>query len=156
MLTWAFQFEGQPCFDGFRTLATNGIDKPVLNLFRMAGLMQGDGVAGREQFCGELGQRLKDGVQQAPAVDALATRSDRKAAVLVWNYHDDDIPEAWADIRMTVAGVPPTADRVLLRHYRIDETHGNSYADLEADGFAAESDARSICAARSCRATGAV
>src|ERR1035438_7349039 len=32
----------QPYFDGLRTLATNGIDKPVLNLFRMAGLMQGD------------------------------------------------------------------------------------------------------------------
>ena len=37
MLTWAFEFEGQPYFDGFRTLATNGIDKPVLNLFPHAG-----------------------------------------------------------------------------------------------------------------------
>src|SRR5258708_29043850 len=35
MLTWAFEFEGQPYFDGFRTVATNGIDKPVLNVFRM-------------------------------------------------------------------------------------------------------------------------
>src|SRR5215470_9003130 len=41
MLTWAFEFENQPYFDGFRTLATNGIDKPVLNLFRMLGLMRG-------------------------------------------------------------------------------------------------------------------
>src|ERR1051326_8262871 len=39
MLTWAFEFEDQPYFDGFRTLATTGIDKPVLNLFRMTGLM---------------------------------------------------------------------------------------------------------------------
>src|SRR5204863_4429705 len=31
-LTWAFEFEGQPYFDGFRILATNGIDKPVLKL----------------------------------------------------------------------------------------------------------------------------
>src|SRR5947209_17485315 len=38
MLTWAFEFEDQPYFDGFRTLATNGIDKPVLNFFRMAAL----------------------------------------------------------------------------------------------------------------------
>jgi xylan 1,4-beta-xylosidase len=37
MLTWAFEFEGQPYFEGFRTLATNGVDKPVLNFFRMAG-----------------------------------------------------------------------------------------------------------------------
>ena len=44
MLTWAFEFEDQPYFDGFRTLATNGVDKPVLNFFRMAGMMKGDRV----------------------------------------------------------------------------------------------------------------
>ncbi len=44
MLTWAFEFEDQPYFDGFRSLATNGIDKPVLNFFRMAGMMRGDRV----------------------------------------------------------------------------------------------------------------
>ena len=49
MLTWAFEFEGQPYFDGFRTLATNGIDKPVLNVFRMFG-DDGPGAAtGKEQ-----------------------------------------------------------------------------------------------------------
>lgn len=40
ILTWAFEFENQPYFEGFRSLAINGIDKPVLNFFRMAGLMQ--------------------------------------------------------------------------------------------------------------------
>ena len=37
MLSWAFEFEGRDTFEGFRSLATNGIDKPVLNFFRMAG-----------------------------------------------------------------------------------------------------------------------
>ena len=41
-VTWAFEFEDQPYFDGFRDLATNGIDKPVLNVFRMLGMMTGD------------------------------------------------------------------------------------------------------------------
>src|SRR5262245_42697481 len=41
-VTWAFEFEGQPYFDGFRDLATNGLDKPVLNVFRMLGQMGGD------------------------------------------------------------------------------------------------------------------
>ena len=36
-VTWAFLFEDQPYFDGFRDLATNGIAKPVLNTFRMLG-----------------------------------------------------------------------------------------------------------------------
>ena len=39
MVTWAFEFEDQPWFAGYRDLATNGVDKPVLNVFRMAGLM---------------------------------------------------------------------------------------------------------------------
>ena len=38
-VTWAFEFENQPPFEGFRELATNGIDKPVLNAFRMFGLL---------------------------------------------------------------------------------------------------------------------
>src|SRR5207302_9146423 len=41
-LTWAFEFEGQPYFAGFRVLATNGIDLPVLNVFRMFGKMSGE------------------------------------------------------------------------------------------------------------------
>ena len=44
-MTWAFLFEGQPYFDGFRDLATNGIDKPVMNVFRMLGQMRGKRVA---------------------------------------------------------------------------------------------------------------
>ena len=44
MLSWSFEFEGKDYFEGFRTLATNGIDKPILNVFRMAGLMSGDRV----------------------------------------------------------------------------------------------------------------
>ena len=44
MLTWAVEFEDRPYFDGFRALATNGVDKPVLNIFRTAGLTRGDRV----------------------------------------------------------------------------------------------------------------
>ena len=44
-VTWAFLFEDQPYFDGFRDLATNGLDKPVMNVFRMLGQMGGDRVA---------------------------------------------------------------------------------------------------------------
>src|SRR5207245_7272273 len=40
-LTWAFEFEDQRYFAGFRVLATNGIDQPVLNVFRMLSMMSG-------------------------------------------------------------------------------------------------------------------
>ncbi len=39
MVSWSFEFEGKDYFEGFRTLATNGVDKPVLNVFRMAGML---------------------------------------------------------------------------------------------------------------------
>jgi xylan 1,4-beta-xylosidase len=128
MLTWAFEFEGQPYFDGFRTLATNGIDKPVLNVFRMAGLMEGDRVRVESQSAHTPDEILKAGVRQAPDIDALATRSAHKIAVMVWNYHDEDAPAPASDVRLTVAGVPTTTGRVLLRHYRIDQEHSNAYA----------------------------
>src|SRR6202022_2082382 len=43
-LTWAFEFEDQPYFAGFRALATNGIDLPVLNVFRMLAKLTGNRV----------------------------------------------------------------------------------------------------------------
>ena len=46
---------------------------------------------------------------------------------MVWNYHDDDLPAAAATVQVTIAGIPAGVKRVLLQHYRIDETHSNSY-----------------------------
>ncbi len=127
MLTWAFEFEGQPYFDGFRTLATNGIDKPVLNLFRMAGLMHGDRVATESTGAVALPSLMKDGVRGSPDIDALGVRSEREISVLAWNYHDDDLAAPAADVELQVAGIPAAAKRVLVEEYRIDETHSNAW-----------------------------
>jgi xylan 1,4-beta-xylosidase len=134
MLTWAFEFEDQPYFDGFRTLATNGIDKPVLNVFRMAALMRGDRVKAESSGRVPLDTILAGGVRGNPDVDALAVRSDRGISVLVWNYHDDDVPAPEAKVRLEIAGVPSTATRVLVRHYRIDEAHSNAWTAWKAMG----------------------
>jgi xylan 1,4-beta-xylosidase len=127
MLSWSFEFENKSYFEGFRTLATNGIDKPILNLFRMAGLMSGE--RGMTTSSGEvpLGALVSTGVRQAPDIDALATKADREAAVMVWNYHDDDVPGPDAEVQITVTGIPAGVKKVLLEHYRIDETHSNAY-----------------------------
>ena len=74
ILTWAFEFEDQPYFDGFRTLATNGVDKPVLNFFRMAGMLRGDRIQTQSDGAVELDSMLSAGVRQHPTIDALATR----------------------------------------------------------------------------------
>jgi len=127
MLTWAFEFEGKPYFDGYRTLATNGVDKPILNFFRMAGLTGGDRVLLVSSGAIPLDGILHHGVRQAPDVDGLATGSPNQAAVLLWNYHDDDIPAPGTDITVSIKSIPPSAHRVLLQQYRIDEEHSNAY-----------------------------
>jgi xylan 1,4-beta-xylosidase len=127
MLTWAFEFENQPYFEGFRTLATNGIDKPVVNLFRMAGLMRGDRVAVESSGRQPLEAMTTQSVHGSPDVDALAVRSDREISVLVWNYHDEAVDAPDAGVRIQFAGIPDAAKRILVRHYRIDETHSNSF-----------------------------
>jgi xylan 1,4-beta-xylosidase len=132
MLTWAFEFEGQPYFDGFRTLATNGVAKPVLNLFRMAGLMRGERVQVSSTGAKELTSLVQDGVPKYPYVDAIASAAAGEISVLLWNYHDDDLPAPDARVRLTVRGVP--AGPVLVRHYRIDRDHSNAYTAWKAMG----------------------
>ena len=58
-LTWAFEFEDQPYFAGFRVLATNGIDLPVLNVFRMFAKMTGKRVAAESDAAVPLDAILK-------------------------------------------------------------------------------------------------
>jgi xylan 1,4-beta-xylosidase len=130
MLTWAFEFERQPYFAGFRTLATNGIDKPVLNVFRMLGMMApagGERVRVESAGAVSLDELMASGVRGQPHIDALAVRSAHEIATLIWNYHDDDVPAPPAAVNLTVAGIPAAAGRVLVRHYRIDEEHSNAY-----------------------------
>ena len=125
MLTWAFEFEDQPYFDGFRTLATNGIDKPVLNLFRMTGLMHGDRVRTESSSRIALQEMIANGVHGQPDIDAFAVRASRELSLLAWNYHDDDVPGPAAQAQLKITGLPN--GRVLLKHYRIDETHSNAW-----------------------------
>jgi xylan 1,4-beta-xylosidase len=134
MLSWSFEFEDKEYFEGFRTLATNGVDKPVLNVFRMAGLMSGERVATTSAGQIPLDDILGNGVKQLPDIDAFATKANHEAAVMLWNYHDDDIPAAGAQVQVTISGIPAEVRKVLLEHYRIDDTHSNSYTAWKAMG----------------------
>jgi xylan 1,4-beta-xylosidase len=134
MLTWAFEFEDQPYFDGFRTLATNGIDKPILNLFRMDGLMRGERIAVESSAGVNVDALIKNGVREASDIDAIATKSDSTVSVLMWNYHDDDVPAMDAPVRVSVTGLPASVHRVALKHYRIDRDHSNAYTAWKGMG----------------------
>ncbi len=133
-LTWAFEFEGHPYFAGFRSLATNGIDKPVLNVFRMYAKMSGERLPVTSDGAVPLDQILRRGVREKPDVSALASRDDRTVCIMVWHYHDDDLPGPDAKLTLSLAGLPEVEKPARLTHYRIDETHSNAYTLWKAMG----------------------
>ena len=83
------------------------------------------------QSSGDVGVEniIKSGVRGAPDVAALASfdATAHKLAVLVWHYHDDDVPGPAAAVELTLAGLPAEAKQPKLAHYRVDATHSNAF-----------------------------
>lgn len=125
-VSWAFEFEDQPWFYGFRDLATNGVDKPVLNVFRMFGKMSGQRLAVTGNMTYDF-QKIRDsGVRKEPDVNAFATADKKSAAVMVWNYHDKDSFAAATPVHITVEGMG-SVTKAMVTQYRIDSEHSNSF-----------------------------
>ena len=127
IVTWAFEFEDQPYFAGFRELASNGLDKPVLNAFRMFGLMAGDRVEATSSAALEADQVLREGVRREPDVNVIATRSENAMEVLLWNYHDDDLSATPALVNIQISGFPEEVEHGMLEQFRIDSAHSNAF-----------------------------
>ena len=125
-VTWAFEFENQPWFYGFRDLATNGVDKPVLNVFRMFGKMQGDFVEAKSDHSYPL-QMALDSSFRGPKTDigTLATKHKNSASIMLWNYHDVDKKGEFSKVSIDITGIKSTSAKLI--HYRIDDEHSNSY-----------------------------
>jgi len=124
-VSWSFEFENQPWFAGFRDLATNGVDKPVLNVFRMFGMMKGKRVAVTGNRMYDLKTFVDSSVRGLPDVGAIAAKDKNSATVMIWNYHDEDKDEPAEDIRINIDGLP--AKTITITEYRIDDKHSNSY-----------------------------
>ncbi len=126
-LTWAFEFEDQPPFAGFRQLASDGLDLPVLNVFRMFAKMSGQRLAVASAAGLAAETILKSGVRGNPDVSALASLDHGKLAVLLWHYHDDDVPGPVAEVELNLTGLVLSDGPVPAQLFRIDADHSNSY-----------------------------
>ena len=144
-LTWAFEFEDQPYFAGFRSLATNGIDKPVLNVFRMFSQMSGERLAVESDHAVPLDcDAHATASASQPDVSALASLDNNKLCVLVWHYHDDDVPGPAADVELTLdRPAACSAARARLAHFRIDEDHSNAFTAWKRMGSPQQPNGRS-------------
>ncbi|NLI61608.1 MAG: hypothetical protein GX375_09315 [Clostridiales bacterium] len=128
-LTWAFVFPGERCFEGTRAFQTQGIDKPVLNMFRMYALM-GDKKIGftsdRSLDMTSSADPFRKGV--VPEVDGFAAMSGHKSVdVLIYCHHDD-----WwnvkgeCSIKLDVSNIPFLSKKAKVVHYRIDNEFSNA------------------------------
>jgi xylan 1,4-beta-xylosidase len=135
-VTWAFEFEDQPYFDGFRDLATNGVDKPVLNVFRMLGMMTGERVSATSSGAASLDSMVSAGAHDTPDVTAMASIDTHSAAVLVSNYFANGKPGPTAPIDLAIAGLPK--GRMLVQHFRVDDQYSNSFEAWKRMGSPAQ------------------
>jgi len=127
-VTWAFEFEDQPPFEGFRELATDGIDKPVLNAFRMFALMGTERVKATSTGALPTEDVVRDGVRGHPDINVIAARKNHEVDLLIWNYHDDDIAASLASIEVQIDGLPLPPTSGVLEHFRIDSSQSNAFA----------------------------
>jgi len=135
-LTWAFMFVGERCFEGTRAFSTQGIDKAILNLFRMYARM------GTQQVAFE-SSATKDplqyadlwGFEETSDVSGFATLTGAKSLeVLIYNHHDDWDRKDQVEVELEVANLPFGEEGLTLRHFRIDGSHSNAYAEWVRQG----------------------
>ena len=132
-VSWSFEFENQPWFYGFRDLATNGVDKPVLNVFRMFGMMKGNRVNLSSNRAYPLRTAVDSSFRKSTTdIDGMACKDANEATIMVWNYHDDDVKGVAEKVALQLKGLP--AKKVLLQYYLIDDKHSNSYEEWKKMG----------------------
>jgi xylan 1,4-beta-xylosidase len=125
-VTWAFEFEDQPWFNGYRDLATNGVDKPVLNVFRMMGMMSGDRVeVGGDVAYDFIAVRDSSVRRKERDINALAALDQKKATVMLWNYHDLNVVSPAEPIDLVIRDIP--SDECTVSKYQVDQQNSNSY-----------------------------
>ncbi|RIK48361.1 MAG: beta-xylosidase [Chloroflexi bacterium] len=135
MLTWAFLFEGRAYFEGFRTLSTNGVDKAVLNVFRLLAKLGGTRLAlTSDRAVDPLSRGRGDDRASLPDIDGLAALDETNGIqVFLSSHHDDWDVTTPSEIAIRVEGVEPG------RRYRVDASlvakgSANAYTVWDAMG----------------------
>lgn len=132
VVSWSFEFEDQEWFAGFRDLATHGVDKPVLNVFRMFGMMKGQRISVASDGGLNVNDIISEGVRKGNDVHAIASKDQHSISVMVWNYRDDNIATPPSPIDLTISGI--NEKKVLVHHYRVDHEFSNSFEAWKAMG----------------------
>ncbi|GHT63535.1 hypothetical protein FACS1894110_01540 [Spirochaetia bacterium] len=134
-LAWAFMFEGERCFEGTRTFSTQGIDKAVLNVFKLYAKLG----AQRVSLVSSRGldpNSYKDywGAGEGAEINGWATLTGTKSLeTLVYCHEDTWETETSYPIEFAAEKIP-FAGPYRITHYRIDKDHSNAYTEWVRQG----------------------
>lgn len=134
-LAWAFMFEGERCFEGTRTFSTQGIDKAVMNLFRLFARL-GSQLVRLDSSRGRSPEFYKDywGTGAGAELDGWATLSGaRSLEVFLYCHEDTWETEGQYPVECSVENLPFSGP-CKITHYRIDRLHSNAYAEWVRQG----------------------
>lgn len=132
VVSWSFEFEDQEWFAGFRELATHGVNKPVINVFRMLGMMNGNRIEVKTDNALNANDIIRDGVRGKNDIHALASKNKNSICVMAWNYHDDNVTKPGSPIELIINHIP--GSKVLIHHYRVDHQFSNSFEKWKTMG----------------------
>jgi xylan 1,4-beta-xylosidase len=146
LLSWAFTFPGTPYFAGYRTLATNGINLPVMSAFKLLGRLAGTRLPLSSSGALALDDILTNGVGGDPEIDGMATLNGPAVQVLVWNYHDDLVAAAATPVHLAIKVPASFGAQARVSHLRVDESHGDAYTVWVSQGMPPSPSAAQIAA----------
>lgn len=127
---WTFYFEGERYFEGTRSFLTcAGVEKPVLNAYRMLAKLGGHRVGAWSTAAWQVSDVDGTGSGAPEEIDVLATRDDAGGlALLVWRHADDQYHADSDAARTTVRLRGLAAGEYVLGHWRIDADHSNAHS----------------------------
>lgn len=135
MLTWAFLFEDREYFEGFRTLSTNGIDKPVLNVFRLLAKL-GPTRLGltSDRSCDPTARGRADSAQDLPDISGVATADEADAVqIFLSSHHDDWDARAASELTIALEGCA-SGQRYRVYQSIVSQSTSNSYTAWDEMG----------------------
>ena len=134
-LAWAFMFEGERCFEGTRAFSTQGIDKAVLNVFKLYAKL-GSQLIGLSSSRGlnPLDYADEWGEAEGAEIDGWATLTGTKSIETLLYCHQDTWEQNDSHTVELAVKKPPFEGPYKVTHYRIDKDHSNAYAQWVLQG----------------------
>ena len=144
-VTWAFEFEDQPYFAGFRVLSTNGI--------RTAGsecvphVRADGGATSRPSRARPRWDWSRSAIKVCgPSRMCRPWPACKTAGCACWSgiFMMTTWPGPPADVALSLSHLADTGEPLLLQHFRIDQNHSNAYETWKRLGSPARADAGAI------------